>query len=67
MSRRDENIDQEARDLWRALRADPPPEGIGGPDLLAILIAQAPQLRYDRMTSPFLRDSQITRPRRPDA
>ena len=67
MSRRDETIDQEARDLWRALRADAPPEGIGGPDLLAILIAQAPQLRYDRMASPFLRDSQISRPRGPGA
>lgn len=67
MSRRDQNIDQEARDLWRALRADPPPEGVGGPDLLAILINQGPELRYDRMASPFLRDSQISRPRAPGA
>lgn len=65
MEPRDEAIDLEARALWRRLRDDPPPEGLTGGDLLQILIAQVGEVRYDRYASPFLRDSQITRPRNP--
>ncbi len=66
MLSREENIEQEARDLWRTLRKDSPPEGLTGSDLLLILVAQAPELRYDRYISPHLRESQITRPRAQD-
>lgn len=67
MEPRDEAIDREARDLWRSLRDDPPPDGLTGHELLRILIAQAGDLRYDRYTSPFLRDSLISRPQRSPA
>lgn len=59
---RDTLIDQEARDLWRALRADAPPEHLTGSELLQVLITQSSHLAYDRLCSPFLRPSQISRP-----
>jgi hypothetical protein len=62
MSPRDNNLDQEARGLWSALRSDPPPEGVSGAELLQRLIAQSPCPDYDRIASPFLRSSLISRP-----
>ena len=62
MPARDEAIDQEARALWRALREEPPPENLRGSDLLGLLIGQSTTLAYDRLCSPFLRPSQISRP-----
>jgi hypothetical protein len=62
MSPRDVTIDQEARELWRAIRADAPPENLTGSELLQVLISQASHLGYDRLCSPFLRPSQISRP-----
>lgn len=63
MLSREKNIELEAQELWRALRKDSPPEGLTGSDLLLLLVAQAPELRYDRYVSPHLRESQIARPR----
>jgi hypothetical protein len=62
MSSREMMIDREARDLWRALRSDAPPEHLTGSELLQVLISQSTQLGYDRLCSPFLRPSQISRP-----
>ena len=62
MSSRDSMIEQEARDLWRALRTDAPPEHLSGPQLLTVLIGQSTTLAYDRLCSPFLRPTQISRP-----
>lgn len=62
MATRDQMIDQEARELWRALRSDPPPEYLSGSDLLRVLINQAAAQDYDRICSPFLRSTQISRP-----
>lgn len=63
MLSREENIDREARELWLALRNEAPPVGLTGSDLLLLLVAQAPELDYDRYASPHLRESLITRPR----
>ena len=62
MSPRETRIDQEARDLWRTLRADAPPEHLTGSELLHVLIRQSNTLAYDRLCSPFLRPTQISRP-----
>jgi hypothetical protein len=62
MSPRDHIIDEEARELWQALRADSPPESLAAGDLLQVLVSQSPHLDYDRLHSPFLRPSLIGRP-----
>lgn len=62
MSTREQMIDREARELWRALRSDAPPEHISGADLLRMLINQSSALDHDRICSPFLRSTQISRP-----
>lgn len=62
MSPRDRTIEQEARELWRALRTDSPPENLTGGELLQVLVSQSTRLDYDRLCSPFLRPSQIARP-----
>ena len=62
MTPRDQSIDQEARELWRTLRADPPPENLTGSELLRLLINRSAAPSYDRLVSPFLRPSQISRP-----
>ncbi|MDO8377467.1 hypothetical protein [Phenylobacterium sp.] len=59
---RDERIDREALGLWRALRDGPPPAGVHGGELLSMLIGQSGAPPYERLHSPYLRDSQITRP-----
>jgi len=59
---RDEQIDREALGLWRVLRDGPPPPGVHGGELLSMLIGQSATLPYERLHSPHLRDSQITRP-----
>lgn len=62
MSPRDNTLDQEARGLWCALRSDSPPEGVSGGELLQRLITQAPCPDYDRIASPYLRSTLISRP-----
>lgn len=62
MSGRDNNLDREARGLWLALRSDAPPEGVSGSELLQRLIAQSPCPDYDRIASPYLRPTLISRP-----
>ena len=59
---REQQIDQEARDLWRALRGGSPPCGLHGSDLMDALVSGADAPSYERLHSPFLRDSQIKRP-----
>jgi hypothetical protein len=62
MSPRENMIEQEARELWRALRSDAPPEHLNGSEMLHVLISQSSTLTYDRICSPFLRPTQISRP-----
>ena len=59
---REQQIDQEARGLWQALRGDTPPQGLRGSDLLDALVSGSDVPSYERLHSPFLRDSQIHRP-----
>jgi hypothetical protein len=64
MSSREQIIDQEARELWRALHDEPPPE-INGSALLEMILQSMAMGGYDRLRSRHLRDGQIARPRPP--
>jgi hypothetical protein len=64
MKTRDERITEEAAALWRAVFGEPPPARADGSELLGMITGSLPEVAYDRMTSPFLRASQISRPKR---
>jgi hypothetical protein len=59
---REQHIDQEARDLWQAMKGGAPPCGLRGSALLDALVSGSDIPGYERLHSPFLRDSQIHRP-----
>ncbi|CAN5906301.1 hypothetical protein BH11PSE1_BH11PSE1_17560 [soil metagenome] len=59
---RDQQIDQEARDLWQALNGGSPPAGLCGSALLCALVGGSDVPGYERLHSPYLRDTQISRP-----
>jgi hypothetical protein len=61
MPRREDMIKQEAQALWRALHGDPVPD-LTGSELLAMICGGGDVADYDRVQSPFLRPSLITRP-----
>lgn len=61
MPRREDMIKQEAQALWRELRAEPAPD-LSGEELLARICSETDAAGYDRVQSPFLRSSLITRP-----
>lgn len=56
-------LDAEAEGLWRAVSDAPPPPGLSGASLLDEAMKLAVPPNYDRIYSPHLRPSQITRPR----
>jgi hypothetical protein len=60
---RNERVHREAISLWRALSPDPPPPGLRGAGLLDAALRLKHIGAYDRIHSPHLRPSQITRPR----
>jgi hypothetical protein len=64
MTSRDDRITQEAAALWHELFGSAPPPSADGAVMLEIITGALPDLRYDRMRSPHLRPSLISRPRR---
>ena len=60
---RNERVHREAVSLWRALSSDPPPPGLRGVHLLDAALHLKSADAYDRIHSPHLRPSQISRPR----
>ena len=60
---RDERLQEEALSLWQAMSSEPPPRGLKGESLLKAAMGLQPPPAYDRIYSPHLRESQITRPR----
>ena len=63
MTSRDERIAEEAAALWRELFGGSPPPMADGASMLGAITGKLPDLRYERMRSPFLRPSLITLPR----
>ena len=60
---RDDPVDREAHSLWRTLTTEPPPPGVRGAELLDLILQCSDPVPYTRLHSPFLRDSQISRPK----
>jgi hypothetical protein len=60
---RNERLHREAESLWAALSSEPPPHGLRGAHLLDAALHLKNAGAYDRLYSPHLRSSQITRPR----
>lgn len=60
---RDRRLQKEALGLWRALSSEPPPRGLKGASLLDAALSLKKPVEYDRLHSPHLRASQITRPK----
>ncbi|WP_304809679.1 hypothetical protein [Phenylobacterium sp.] len=61
--KRNERLHKEAEGLWAALSQEPPPQGLHGAGLLDAALHLNSAGPYDRLYSPHLRPSQITRPR----
>jgi hypothetical protein len=64
MTTRDEKVAAEAAALWREVFGVAPPAKTDGAAMLATITGGLPELRYERMRSPYLRPSLITQPRR---
>jgi hypothetical protein len=62
MKSRDERIAEEAAALWREVFGGAPPPKTDASAMLQIITGALPDLKYDRMRSPHLRPSQISRP-----
>lgn len=60
---RNERLHREAESLWAALSPEPPPRGLRGARLLDAALHLKNAGDYDRLYSPHLRPTQITRPR----
>lgn len=63
MPGRDDKIYAEAAALWQRLYGVPPPAADGA-DILDKILGDLPRSDYQRLTSPFLRSSNITFPKR---
>jgi len=63
MTGRDDRIYEEAAALWREVFGEPPPIRTDGETMLDVILKNLPDRGYDRMASPFLRPSQIARPK----
>ncbi len=61
MKSRDEKLAEEAAALWREVCDGPPPEADAA-TLLDMITGALPDLRYERLRSPFLRPAVITGP-----
>ena len=64
MTGRDDKVYAEAAALWRALHDSPPPADADGAMMLDMLLCDLPDTRYERLSTPHLRPSAITFPRR---
>ena len=62
MNVRDQLIFEEAVALWLEVFGPPAPPNIDGGAMLEIITRDLPGPRYDRICSPHLRPSVITRP-----
>ena len=64
MSSRKQRIKAEAASLWRELYDETPPASAEGTDMLEIMLERLPPASYDRLSSPYLRQSALSWPKR---
>jgi hypothetical protein len=62
ISPRDERVEAEAGALWRELFGEPPPIRADGAMMLDIIMRSLPEKSYERLSSPYLRPTQIALP-----
>jgi hypothetical protein len=60
MVSRDARIKAEAKALWRTLNGDAPPAQADGAELLDMMLSRLPDVGYERLNSPFLRQSGLS-------
>jgi hypothetical protein len=63
MNVRDQRIYEETAALWMALYGEPPPIRADSTTMLDAIMKGLPEPHYERLTSPYLRPSQINGPR----
>jgi hypothetical protein len=63
MNVRDQRIYEEATALWMALYGEPPPIRADSATMFDVIMKGLPERPYERLTSPYLRPSQIKGPR----
>ena len=63
MPGREDRIYEEAAALWRRLYGEPPPP-MDGPHILDVILGDLPASEYERLSTPHLRASNITFPKR---
>jgi len=63
MSTRKRRIESEAQALWREFNDEPPPALEPG-DLLEHMLNRLPPASYERLSSPYLRRSALSFPKR---
>ena len=64
MSSRKQRIEAEAKALWTELYDEPPPARADGGEMLELMLSRLPDVSYERISSPFLRQSQMSWPKR---
>jgi hypothetical protein len=64
MDGREKRIYQEAAALWREVFHEPPPQRADGAWMLDMIARKLPEKPYERITSPYLRPSNISWPKR---
>jgi hypothetical protein len=62
MNVREQRIQKEVAALWRELYGEPPPIQADGGEMLDVIMRSLPEVSYDRLRSPHLRPSMLTRP-----
>jgi hypothetical protein len=62
MDSRDKRIDSEAAALWQALYGEPP-AGRSGDDMLQLALQRLPDVSYQRLSSPYLRRTEMSWPK----
>jgi len=64
MSSRKQRVQAEADALWRELYDESPPASAEGADMLDMMLKRLPAVSYERLSSPYLRPSGLSWPKR---
>jgi hypothetical protein len=64
MSARAAQIEAETAALWRELYGESPPAEADAAEMLEIMLQRMPAISYDRLSSPYMRHSAVSWPKR---